>query len=272
VKLLVLAVLVVAGTGGGAYVLWPKSPASPSCAPVVLTAAGKAEVARNARRIELRIMRSRYGREVMWSDFAEAREVTFSYGPRGKLTDLDLVVGHGRATTDTSLSYGDKTWEISHQALLPFLGVRPAVESAEYRVDLRLPGTRQLPPTRIRGRAALHFVRIVHYPRHREVVPRRLRRRLPKGFKLPAEWIPAYTTRTEAWLDPVTYLALRVREGVLHRTDTTTDEWWVSRTPRNLAHFRLRIPAGFHRLRQSGSGSISVLFATKRADRICAQS
>ena len=115
-----------------------------------------------------------------------------------------------------------------------------AVNVAQINRDLVSNGTATVVGREeIDGRQTLHLRQRIHPA----VPPTPTGMPFPKGFHIPR--MPAFNVDT--WVDPLTYLTVRVRVGEPAGA-SVRDETWLSRTPANIAKTKLIVPLGFKRV------------------------
>jgi hypothetical protein len=240
-KLAVATAIVLAGAGGGAYVLWPKSPQPSGCYDTTLSAAGQRELAADARLIELSDDRSSDGtRDVDWRDPVTGRSRQVSYDAAGRVDSVFGQVVRGRFERTTWLEYDGRRALLDRRTVPSALAASDDAvrQSQSYRDQLRLGLAHAVGTETVAGRRLLHIRVVQHVPK---LTPRRSPG-FPKG--IPVASLPAHTLRIDTWLDPATFLPV-----VTHTDDGS--HWavnrraWLPRTPANVAKTVVRIPRDF---------------------------
>lgn len=256
-----LAVLLVAGAAvAGGLFAWVgtshrtgKSTAS-RCGeplPVPLTAAAEATLAAYGGRIEYEHERASDGtRRETWTDPRTGRSRSVSLDRLGQVTDVDGETWHGAVETSLTVAYADRTWTIDSTTFpRRYASVRndAAAVSRLIRNEITSGFAVVVGRATFRGRETLRLHMMVRIPRTL-LTPAALG--LPKGMPVPTLLRRRLVIQSDTWIDPNTYLPVRVRTSQI-RGWTMDDDAWLPRTVANLGKTRVAIPHGFKQEQQS---------------------
>jgi hypothetical protein len=248
-RLAVVAVLAAAGVVAGGYYLWPKGRHIASCPPLhaPVPAAAKKALAAYLGRIQHDVERSRDGtHDESWYDSLTGASRQVSYDAAGRVTDEFATIPAGTFERTVTVFYDGRRWVSGRQALPSGYHGESAANGAQVNRDNVFRGrARIVGGDVVEGRPALHLREVVHIP---AIKPASFH--LPKGFPVPKQALRATKFTIDTWVDPVTYVTVRIRQG-----SSVNDESWLPRTAGNIARTRAVIPAGFrHEVTVDGSG------------------
>jgi len=246
-RLAVLAVLAAGGTAFGGYYLWPSGRHLASCAPkhAPVPAAARAVLAAYAHRIEHTVERTRQG---MWSD-------SWSDPTTGRMRQLSHLGVHsvetgfvpdGAATKTILVSFQNKTWMSDELPFPRATGNEPASLAQAARDKVADGKATIVGRAVVDGHATLHLRELVHLPEPTA----------PPGVHVPKALAQPRVLHVDTWVDPLTYLPIRMRTGGSSGW-SVSDTSWLPRTPANVAETRIVIPPGFEHATQSSGNFTS---------------
>jgi len=209
----------------------------PVQAPV--SAAARQALAAYADRIQLGVEHSTgRAREEMWNDPVTGRSRQLSINGKGQVTNQFATSYSGGFTVTIWVNYLARSWtrDRAPTGIVPRKGNSAAELVQANRDDVTNGTARIVGHETVDGEATLHLRKTVHPA-------------LPAGITLPKgahrgllRSLPTFLVDT--WVDPLTYLPIRM-ETTVHGHSTVTDNSWLPRTASAIAETRVAIPTGF---------------------------
>ena len=219
---------------------------SASCAPVhaPVPAAAKTALAAYTGRIEHDIEHSGDGtRDEWWDDAVTGQRRQIAWDRNGRVESEFVTTTSGGVQRSAWALYSAHTVRITTERfpiVLQRNGSQAAANIAQINRDLVANGNATVVGReKIDGRQTVHLRETIHPA----MPPAPTGMPLPNGFHIPR--MPAFNVDT--WVDPLTYLTVRVRVGEPAGA-SVRDETWLSRTPANIAKTKLVVPRGFKRV------------------------
>jgi hypothetical protein len=259
-RLAVLAVLAAGGVAFGGYYLWPSGRhLAAGCPPRHAPVPAAARRALDAYLSEIKhaiSIDADGSRDESWYDVRTGRDLQRSFDENGTPTDAFWTVPEGKFDRTVWLTYDTRTYTDDRQRELVPRRTELVIDGQANRDKVFHHQSKVVGRDVVAGKETVHLREHVHLPRTRIRIPKNVK--LPKGFHLPSRLrvSPAVDYELDTWVDPLTYVTLRMRLSERGKS-SITDVTWLPRTPRNLARTKLQIPKGFKReqvLRGSGVG------------------
>jgi len=176
-----------------------------------------------------------------WDDPLAQRTRQISFDQAGRIVNESATRLNGRTQISTWVDYAGRNW-ILDRASLPASAAHDqdgaAAVAADYRRGVATGVAKVMGNATVDGRATLHLRQITKVPA------------TPSGG--PTTGMPAQRFQIDAWVDPTTYLPVRLRTENAG-TWTETKETWLPRTRSNLAELTVVIPAGFRKLHEQAN-------------------
>jgi hypothetical protein len=177
-------------------------------------------------------------RERRWSDPITGSNRELSFDSSGRLTEEIGTIRHGRSLVTVFVTTATRTWlTFPSKSPSKFIARNLAAEDAEGFRDQVARGTAHVVGrAKVDGHATLRLHQVIH-----PQLPKPAN--LPKGAAFPRLPKPP-PFRVDTWVDSLTFLPVRTRTSNPGGS-FTTDEYWLLRTPANVAKTKLTIPLGF---------------------------